>query len=70
MAMNRKERRDMKNKLAPIARKVATLELQIKRGEHVEAAEAEIEQLISQLTLVEMIALEDYIASKGLLDTK
>lgn len=70
MAMNREERRGMKNKIAPIAKKIVVLEKQIRRNENKEAAEAEIERLVSSLTLMEMMALEDYIASKGLLDIK
>lgn len=67
MAMNREDRRAMKKILAPIAKEIVALEKQIKRGENKEAAEARIEELVSKLTLVEMMALEDYIASNELL---
>lgn len=67
MAMNREDRRAMKKTLAPIAKEIVALEKQIKRSENKEAAEARIEELVSKLTLVEMMALEDYIASNELL---
>ena len=70
MSMNREERREMKRRLAPIARRVVALEKQIKQGINKDAAEAEITEIVGKLTLVEMMALEDYIASKNLLDAK
>ena len=70
MSMNREERREMKRRLAPIARRVVILEKQIKQGINKDAAEAEITEIVGKLTLVEMMALEDYIASKNLLDAK
>lgn len=60
----------MKKRLAPIARRVVALEKQIKQGADKDAAEAEITEIVGKLTLVEMMALEDYIASKNLLDAK
>lgn len=60
----------MKRRLAPIARRVVALEKQIKQGINKDAAEAEITEIVGKLTLVEMMALEDYIASKNLLDAK
>lgn len=60
----------MKRRLAPIARRVVALEKQIKQGVDKEIAEAEITEIVGKLTLVEMMALEDYIASKNLLDAK
>ena len=60
----------MKRRLAPIARRVVALEKQIKQGIDKDAAEAEITEIVGKLTLVEMMALEDYIASKNLLDAK
>ena len=70
MSMNREERREMKRRLAPIARRVVALEKQIKQDIDKDAAEAEITEIVGKLTLVEMMALEDYIASKNLLDAK
>ena len=70
MSMNREERREMKKRLAPIARRIAALEKQIKQGINKDAAEAEITEIVGKLALVEMMALEDYIASKNLLDAK
>lgn len=66
--MNREERRAMKKRLAPIAKRVVFLERQIKQGINKEQCETEIEMIMNRLTLVEMVALEDYIASKNLLD--
>ena len=60
----------MKKRLAPIARRVVALEKQIKQNIDKDVAEAEITEIIGKLTLVEMMALEDYIASKNLLDAK
>lgn len=70
MSMNREERRAMKKKLAPIARRIAFLEKQIKSGVDVDAATLEIEKLMSNLDMIEMMAIEDYIVSNHLLDTK
>ena len=66
--MNRAERRAMKKRLAPIAKRIVFLEKQIQADINKEQCEAEIEMIMNRLTLVEMIALEDYIASKNLLD--
>jgi hypothetical protein len=66
--MNREDRRALKKKLAPLARKIATLENQIKEGINVDKNEAEITSIIESLSLMEMMALQDYIESKGLLN--
>ena len=66
--MNRDERRALKKQLAPIARKIAICENQIAQGIDKEKNEAEITALMEPLTLMEMIALQDYIESKGLLN--
>lgn len=66
--MNREDRRVLKKKLAPLARKIATLENQIKKGINVDKNEAEITSIIESLSLMEMMALQDYIESKGLLN--
>lgn len=68
MSMNREDRRVLKKKLAPLARKIATLENQIKKGINVDKNEAEITSIIESLSLMEMMALQDYIESKGLLN--
>lgn len=68
MSMNREDRRALKKKLAPLARKIATLENQIKEGINVDKNEAEITSIIESLSLMEMMALQDYIESKGLLN--
>lgn len=68
MSMNREDRRALKKKLAPLARKIATLENQIKKGINVDKNEVEITSIIESLSLMEMMALQDYIESKGLLN--
>lgn len=70
MAMNRQDRRDMKKRLAPTARRIVALEQQIKKGINKEAAEEEISAIMEKLSLIEMMALEDYIYSNKLLDNK
>lgn len=70
MSMNRDDRRKMKKRLAPIAKRVALLEKQIKSGLNTEAAEAEISEIMDKLSMIEMMALEDYIVSNHLLDNK
>jgi hypothetical protein len=70
MSMNRDDRRKMKKRLAPIAKRVAFLEKQIKSGLNTEAAEAEISEIMDKLSMIEMMALEDYIVSNHLLDNK
>ena len=67
MSMNREERRALKKKLAPIARKIAVLEMQAKDPNMKSTCEAQIAELMESLSLIEMIALQDYIESKGLL---
>ena len=68
MSMNREDRRALKKKLAPLARKIATLENQLKKGINVDKNDAEITSIIESLSLMEMMALQDYIESKGLLN--
>ena len=70
MSMNRDDRRKMKKRLAPIARRIALLEKQIKNNINVDAATLEIEQLMFGLDMIEMMAIEDYIVSNHLLDNK
>ena len=65
--MNREERRALKKKIAPIAREVARLEKLAKNPAHKEEAEAKIEEIMERISIMEMMAIEDYIMSKGLL---
>ena len=67
MSMNREERRALKKKLAPLARKIAILEKQAKDPSMKATYEAQIAELMDSLSLIEMMALQDYIESKGLL---
>lgn len=66
--MNYKERRQVKKNIAPIAKKVVALEKNISAGINVEESEAEITRIVNSLSMIEMLALEDYIYSKKLLD--
>lgn len=71
MSLNREQRRRFKKALAPIAQAVATLEKALRElddPEFKKEIEAEIEKIMSQLSVMEMMAIEDYIASKHLLD--
>ena len=67
MSMNREERRALKKKLAPLARKITTLENQAKDPAMKATCEAQIAEIMESLTIMEMMALQDYIESKGLL---
>ena len=67
MSMNRDERRALKKKLAPLARKIAQLEMKAKDPSVKAQCEAQISEIMESLTLMEMMALQDYIESKGLL---
>ena len=67
MSMNREERRALKKKLAPLAREIVMLEKQAKDPQKKETAEQRISEIMESLTLMEMMAIEDYIVSKKLL---
>lgn len=58
----------MKKQLAPLAKRIATLEKQILTGVNVKEAEDEISNIINSLSLVEQIALTDCINERGLLE--
>ena len=68
MSMNREERRALKKKLAPLAREIAMLENMAKDPAKKEQAEALIAEKMDSLSLIEMLAIEDYIMSKKLLN--
>ena len=68
MSMNREERRALKKKLAPLAREIAMLENMAKDPAKKEQAEALIAEKMDSLSLMEMLAIEDYIMSKKLLN--
>lgn len=68
MSMNRDERRKLKRRLAPIAKRIVELEKNIKNNYQREDSEQEITDIMNSLSMIEMIALEDYIISKKLLD--
>lgn len=67
MSINRADRRQLKKRLAPIAKRIVELEKNIKNNINKEESEAEIEQIMNSLSMIEMMALEDYISSKQLL---
>ena len=67
MSMNREERRALKKKIAPLAKRIVVLEKQAKDPTMRATCEAQIAELMESLTLMEMMALQDYIESKGLL---
>ena len=68
MSMKREERRALKKKLAPLAREIAMLENMAKDPAKKEQAEALIAEKMDSLSLIEMLAIEDYIMSKKLLN--
>ena len=69
MSMNREERRALKKKIAPQAREIAKWEkIALDNPSLKGRAEDEIAAIMSKMTLMEMMALQDYIMSKGLLE--
>lgn len=67
--MNRDDRRALKKKLANTAREVAKWErVAVDEPERKSEAESAIAAIMDRLTLMEMMALQDYIMSKGLLE--
>lgn len=68
MSMNRAERRALKRKIAPQARFIAELEKQAKDPAKRAECEAKISEIMESMSLMEMMALQDYIESKGLLE--
>lgn len=67
--LDREGRRMLKKKVAPIAKQVAKYELLAKHPDYKEEAETKIAELMDSLTIMEMMAVEDYIMSKGLLES-
>lgn len=62
--MNRRERRAlMRNRVKEIIR----LEKECQQGKNVEENQKKLAELASQLTIEEMLALDDYIMSKNIL---
>ena len=68
MSINRAERRALKKKIAPQARLIAELEKQAKDPAKRADCEAKIGEIMESMTIMEMMALQDYIESKGLLE--
>ena len=68
MSMNRAERRALKKQIAPQAKQIAALEKLARDPEKKVECEAQISAIMESMTLMEMMALQDYIMSKGLLE--
>ena len=70
MSLNREQRRALKKKVAPVARYIAMLEKALKEAseEDKKVIEEQISSIMDSFTVMEMMAIEDYIASKKLLD--
>ena len=68
MSMNRAERRALKKQIAPKAREIAELEKLALDPTQRETCEERISNIMESMTLMEMMALQDYIMSKGLLE--
>jgi hypothetical protein len=66
--MNRAERRALKRKIAPQARLIVELEKQAQDPAKRADCEAKISEIMESMTIMEMMALQDYIESKGLLE--
>ena len=68
MSMNREERRALKRKIAPQAKLIAELEKQALDPAKKVECEEQIDKIMESLTIMEMMAVQDYIMSKGLLE--
>lgn len=54
-------------KLQRLAKKIATLEKDIRKGKNTEAAEIEMNNLIADLSTEELIMLDEYIQENNLI---
>ena len=54
-------------KLQRVAKKIATLEKDIRKGKNTEAAEIEMNNLIADLSTDELIMLDEYIQENNLI---
>lgn len=70
MSMNREERRNLQRRLAPIARRIVELEKKVKAGIDKEESEQKITEIMDNLSMIEIIAIDDYIQSKKLIDSE
>lgn len=70
MSMNREERRNLQRRLAPIARRIVELEKKVKAGIDKEESEQKITEIMDSLSMIEIIAIDDYIQSKKLIDSE
>jgi hypothetical protein len=68
MSMNREERRALKKKIAPQAKLIAQLEKQALDPAKKAECEEQIGKIMESMTIMEMMAVQDYIMSKGLLE--
>lgn len=65
--LDRKQRREIENRIRPIAKRIVQLEKQIRSGENKAEAEQQIANLMADLSFVEMLALQHYIETHNLL---
>ena len=65
--MSRDDRRAMHKRLMPTIKRIVELEKQIQANHNVDETTAEIGTIMESLSLVEMMAVEDYICSHELL---
>jgi hypothetical protein len=54
----------------PTIKRIVALEKQMQAGIDTDAASTEMSQIIEGLTMVEMMAVEDYICKHNLIDNK
>lgn len=69
-SMNHENRRAMYKRLMPTIKRIVTLEKQMQDGIDTDKASDEMSKIIEGLTLVEMMAVEDYICKHNLIDNK
>lgn len=65
--LDREQRREIENRIKPIAKRIVQLEKQIRSGENKTEAEKQISDLMADLSFVEMLALQHYIETHNLL---
>ena len=69
-SLNHEDRRAMHRRLMPTIKRIVALEKQMQAGTDTDAASTEMSQIIESLTMVEMMAVEDYICKHNLIDNK
>ena len=69
-SLNHEDRRAMHKRLMPTIKRIVQLEKNIKANIDKDASENEMTKIINNLTMVEMLAIEDYICKHNLIDNK